>query len=357
MISKSKSYFKEVLPYLAMVSLEFMAAGVTTLTRAAITRRASQLVVIVYSNAIGALILLPSSYVLERRRDPLRFRLLCWFFFLGFIGITATQFFTLAGISYSSPTFGSAMNDLVPAYTFILAVIFRLEKLNIRSSSTQVKVMGTLVCISGALVATLYKGPQIWTPSSLRLDLFAQSPPILAKRKNKLLGGVFLFTSGICVSFWNILQAATLKEYPWEITIVAFNVLSAAFQSAIVSLIVERRNLSAWKINPNIELIATVYSAIVRIVITFTVQTWCIHKKGPIFMVLFEPLGIVTATFTSTIIFGNPLCLGSVVGGIIIVAGFYSVMWGRAKEEKRIEMKQDDGLGTCSLGLAEGRRG
>ena len=87
----------------------------------------------------------------------------------------------------------------------------RLEKLNIRSSSTQVKVMGTLVCISGALVATLYKGPQIWTPSSLRLDLFAQSPPILAKRKNKLLGGVFLFTSGICVSFWNILQVKSMR--------------------------------------------------------------------------------------------------------------------------------------------------
>lgn len=62
MISMSKPSFKEVLPYLAMVSLEFMAAGVTTLTRVAITRGASQLVVIVYSNAIGALILLPSSF-------------------------------------------------------------------------------------------------------------------------------------------------------------------------------------------------------------------------------------------------------------------------------------------------------
>ena len=88
MISKSKSCFKEVLPYLAMVSLEFMAAGVTTLTRAAITRGASQLVVIVYSNAIGALFLLPSSYVLERSAQLL----------LGFITHKYASFATIIHI-------------------------------------------------------------------------------------------------------------------------------------------------------------------------------------------------------------------------------------------------------------------
>ncbi|XXG63285.1 hypothetical protein AAC387_Pa05g1517 [Persea americana] len=347
---ESRSCFREALPYVAMILMEFLDVGVTTLLKAAMTKGASQLVMIVYSNAIGALILLPTSYVLERRRGLLTFRLLCWFFFLGFIGITVMQYFALTGISYSSPALASTLSNLVPVYTFILAVIFGFEKLNIRSLSTQARVLGTLVCISGALTASLYKGPSLWTPSSsIPLHLSSHHPAAgSVKRKNWVLGGVFLFTAGICVSFWNILQAATLKKYPWEITIVAFNVLSSAFQSAIVTLILERRNPSAWRISSNIELIATVYLAIVGNVITFTIQTWCIRRRGPIFMVMFKPLGIVIATISSTFILGDTLFLGSVIGGIIIVAGFYSVMWGQAKEQKKIEAKQDDGLGFGS---------
>lgn len=35
------------------------------------------------------------------------------------------------------------------------------------------------------------------------------------------------------------------------------------------------------------------------------------------------------------------------------MAGFYSVMWGRANEEKRIEPTPDDGLGSTSHRLTQ----
>lgn len=40
------------------------------------------------------------------------------------------------------------------------------------------------------------------------------------------------------------------------------------------------------------------------------------------------------------------------------MAGFYSVMWGQAKEQKKIEAKQDDGLelGSSSQRLAQEER-
>ena len=89
----------------------------------------------------------------------------------------------------------------------------RFEKLNIRSLSTQARVLGTLVCISGALTASLYKGPSLWTPSSsIPLHLSSHHPAAgSVKRKNWVLGGVFLFTAGICVSFWNILQVKSIR--------------------------------------------------------------------------------------------------------------------------------------------------
>lgn len=44
---------------------------------------------------------------------------------LGFCRFMA-QFLGYAGINYSSPTLSTAMLNLIPAFTFVLAVIFRL---------------------------------------------------------------------------------------------------------------------------------------------------------------------------------------------------------------------------------------
>lgn len=39
---------------------------------------------------------------------------------------------------------------------------------------------------------------------------------------------------------------------------------------------------------------------------------------------------------------GDALCLGSLIGTIIIVTGFYAVMWGKVKEEEK--PVEDNGL-------------
>ncbi|PQQ13767.1 hypothetical protein Pyn_07208 [Prunus yedoensis var. nudiflora] len=51
---------------------------------------------------------------------------------------------------YSSPTMASAMIDLMPAFTFILAVITGMEILDLRISSGNPNCIGTVVSISGA---------------------------------------------------------------------------------------------------------------------------------------------------------------------------------------------------------------
>ncbi|MFS7943235.1 hypothetical protein Hanom_Chr06g00497881 [Helianthus anomalus] len=78
-----------------------------------------------------------------------------------------SQIFGYVGIEYSSPTLSSVMSNLAPAFTFILAFIFRLERLNFRSYTSQAKIVGTIVLISGALIATLYDGTSEWLFSYL----------------------------------------------------------------------------------------------------------------------------------------------------------------------------------------------
>ncbi|KAK1555783.1 hypothetical protein Q3G72_031236 [Acer saccharum] len=71
--------------------------------------------------------------------------------------------------------------------------------------------------------------------------------------------------------------------------------------------------------------------------IVFSLGAWCLSKKGPIYVTTFKPLAIVLSVVIGFLFLGDALSLGSLIGAIIIVAGFYSVMWGKAKEENTIE--------------------
>ncbi|GMJ01013.1 hypothetical protein HRI_003770500 [Hibiscus trionum] len=75
------------------------------------------------------------------------------------------------GIIYSSPTLSSAISNLTPAFIFILAILFRMEKVIWNSSSSKAKVMGTIISITGAFVVTLYKGPTIFKASKPSMSL------------------------------------------------------------------------------------------------------------------------------------------------------------------------------------------
>ncbi|KAF8399296.1 hypothetical protein HHK36_015161 [Tetracentron sinense] len=345
-----KSSLWRLMPYAAMVGVECLDVGMTTLSKAAMSRGMSHFLFVFYSNAFATVILLPPSFILHRKdRPPLTFSLISRFFLLALIGITVVQNSVYTGINYSSPTLGSAMGNLVPAFTFMLAIIFRMEKVHLRSSRSQVRIMGTLVSISGALVVTFYKGPSIWawptpSPSISPANLLQSQPSLpnsLTEANNWILGGLFLAIACLSVSIWNILQAATVKEYPAEMIIVSFYCFFGTIQCLVVSLIAER-DPNAWTLSPDMQLISILYSAVFGGVLTPCVCTWCIRKKGPVFVAMFKPLGIAIAALMGVIFLGDTLHFGSVVGAIIIVVGFYGVIWGQSKEVIKGEINEVD---------------
>ncbi|KAM7273425.1 hypothetical protein ACFE04_028089 [Oxalis oulophora] len=325
-----KKWLEELLPILAMVSLECMDVGLTTLSKAAMSNGLSHYIFVFYSNALGSIIFFPLAYFFERKktRPPINFTLLCKFFLLGFCGITVLQNCVFTGVSYSSPTLASALSNLVPAFTFMLAIFFRMEKLDIRSSITQVKILGTVVSILGALIVTLYKGPSVFTlPQPPTLS----SSNLLATTNNWILAGFFLATACFSLSVWNNFQAIVLEEYPSELTILSFYCFFGTIQCFIVALVAER-NLAAWKITPNIQLVSIIYSAVCGTVISCSVLTWCIGKKGPVFVASFKPLGIAVAALLGVIFLGDTLYIGSIFGSMLIVTGFYGVIWAQSKQ-------------------------
>lgn len=341
-----KYCYRDVLPFAAMVTMECLNVGLNTLYKAATMKGMSEHVFVVYSYAVAALCLLPSPFFTPRGRalPPVNFSIVSKVCILGLIGCTS-QIMGYTGIGYSSPTLASAISNLVPAFTFILAIIFRMESVTFRSSSSQAKVLGAIVSISGAFLVTLYKGPRIIsTPpssSSSVPQLLSSSNP----NSNWMLGGLFLTTEYILVPMWYIVQAQIMKEYPAELTVVFFYNLIVSILAGIVGLITEPDS-SAWKLKPDIALVSIICSGIFGSFINNSVHTWVLRVKGPFFVAMFKPLSIAIAVTMGVIFLGDTLYLGSAIGAMIISIGFYTVMWGKAKEEMERGHHDVESLGS-----------
>lgn len=225
------------------------------------------------------------------------------------------------------------MLNLIPGFTFFLAVIFRMEKVDFSTSSTVAKAFGTLVSIVGAFILTLYKGPQILTTSS---TLKSHYQFLDTQESDWVVGGLLFIVDCLASSTFTIVQAFILKHFPAELIIVFFYCFFAAILSAVISLIVEK-DLSSWTLQPNLRYLAVLYSGVFGSAFQVGVATWCLHRMGPLFVAMFHPLGIVIATALGIIFLQEDFYLGRLLGSIIIVLGFYSVMWGKAKETKLVE--------------------
>ncbi|KAH9742048.1 WAT1-related protein [Citrus sinensis] len=302
---------QDVLPFTAMVAMECINVGLNTLFKAATSKGMSHFVFVVYSYGVAALVLLPAPFFSYRSRvlPPFTFSILCKIGLLGLIG-SSSQIMGYTGINYSSPTLASAISNLTPAFTFVLAIIFRMEKVACRKASSQAKVLGTIVSVAGAFIVTLYKGPRITTIASPKTQI--------------------------------------MKEYPAELTVVFLYNLCVSFVAAIVGLITERDS-SAWKVGPGIALVSVMCSGLFGSCMNNSVHTWALRLKGPVFVAMFKPLSIAIAVAMGVMFLGDTLYLGSLVGATIISLGFYTVMWGKAKEE----VSEDPGVDSQESAAAQ----
>lgn len=105
-------------------------------------------------------------------------------------------------------------------------------------------------------------------------------------------------------------------------------------------------------VKPGIETIAIVFSVVSGSVFRYNVLTWCLDKKGPLYVAMFKPLGMVIAAILGILFLAESLHLGSVIGAVIISAGFYSVLWGKAKEIKSMLEIEDI---VCGIGSSSQR--
>ncbi|XAR64156.1 hypothetical protein NMG60_11024396 [Bertholletia excelsa] len=323
--------------HISMLLLQFGYAGFHVVSRAALNMGISKLVFPVYRNILALLLLLPFAYFLEKKeRPPLTLNFAVQFFLLAVVGITANQGFYLLGLDHTSPTFASAIQNSVPAITFLMAALLRIEQVRLNRKDGQAKVLGTILCVAGASVITLYKGPTIYSPAQP-----LHSAPTLvawlglgdASGKSWTLGCIFLIGHCLSWSGWLVLQAPVLKKYPARLSFTSYQLFFGLIQFLIIAAFLERDS-QAWLVHSGGELFSVFYAGVIASGIAFAVQIWCIDRGGPVFVAVYQPVQTLVVAIMSSIALAEEFYLGGIIGAVLIIAGLYFVLWGKSEEKK-----------------------
>ncbi|KAK1272767.1 WAT1-related protein [Acorus gramineus] len=174
----------------------------------------------------------------------------------------------------------------------------RMEKVDL-SRRGQAKVVGTVACVAGAMTMTLFKGPQLnWLRSNenhaqpeLMLDVFRPST-------QWILGAAMLFIAVAGGCAFVLYQARIADDYPSQLSLSTLGVVCSATGLFI--------------------------------------QMWCVKERGPVFVTAFNTLSTVLVAIFEPLLFHVPLHLGSLVGLVLVIGGLYSVIWGKALDQKVI---------------------
>ncbi|KAJ7979547.1 WAT1-related protein [Quillaja saponaria] len=240
-------------------------------------------VFIVYRQGIATLALAPIAFSSRRRSSfSISSRSFFFMFVTALIGITANQNTYFEGLYLSSSTMASAITNLTPAMTFLIATIVGLEKIDLRSLRSIAKMLGTLLCVGGAITMALLKGQKL-----LHAEFLSFKHLFVMVGDSWQLGCLLLFASSFCWAFWMIMQVPISSSCPSHLHSSIWMCFLASLQSTIVTLLFEN-DPEVWNLRSVLDISCCLYAG-VGIAVSFFIQTWCISVRGPSLLCNVQP--------------------------------------------------------------------
>ncbi|KAF7821963.1 WAT1-related protein [Senna tora] len=300
--------------YLAMLFIQFVYAGMALLSKAAISKGMNPYVFVVYRQVFASIALSPFAF---------------------FDRLTLSSTLYYVAMNNTSATFAAASTNTIPAITFIMAVIIRVESFSIKHVHGLAKILGSIVSLCGAIIFALVKGHPL---DFMNHSSSSQTDQVHSKG-DFIKGPIMMLSANIAWSLWLILQGFIVKQYPAKFRLTTLQCFFSCIQSAIFAVAMDR-NPSTWKLGWDIHLLSVAYCGVIVTGVCYWVQVCSIEEKGPVFTAMFTPLALIITAICSALLWKETLYWGSVGGTILLVVGLYSVLWGKNREsleEKRHE--------------------
>nr|XP_019069145.1 WAT1-related protein At1g43650-like isoform X2 [Solanum lycopersicum] len=266
--------------YIAMLLTQAIFAGMALFSKAAISQGMNPYVFVTYRQAFAIIALAPLAAFFERKSDvPLSYNIMLKIFLMSLLSTLSLDLYYFS-IHYTTATFAAASTNLIPAITFFMAVILRVEALAIKKSHGMAKLLGSSIGVTGALVFALVKGPQLNFMKGNTRGTHSSNLNYSLKEE-WLKGSLVMVLANFTWSLWLILQGYIVTG------------------------------------------------------LTYWIQLWTVEKKGPVFVSMFTPLSLIITAIVSAFLWKETLYVGSVCGGILLVGGLYLVLWGKNREAER----------------------
>ncbi|XVF08045.1 hypothetical protein REPUB_Repub06bG0191600 [Reevesia pubescens] len=322
-------------PFLAAIFLQVGLGGMDILSKTALNQGMSNYALVVYRHAIATVVMAPFAAILDKKvRPKMTIPIFIKIMVLSLLEPVIDQNLYYVGMKYTTATFAAAMYNILPAITFLMAWILRLEKVNLRSIRSHGKVIGTLATVAGAMVMTMMKGPVVelfWTKERINHEAAANNGTDL---HDTIKGGIMITVACFSYACFVILQSITLETYPADLSLTVWICLMGTLEGTIAALIMEKGNAAIWVIKWDTKLLTAAYSGIVCSGLAYYIQGVIMKDRGPVFVTAFSPLCMVIVAIMASFILAEQMYLGRVIGAIIIIGGLYLVLWGKSKDYK-----------------------
>ncbi len=227
------------------------------------------------------------------------------FLYLGFFGVSVNQFCFTLGLHYTSVSHSAVIVGMGPLYTFILAVLLRLER------ATWHKAAGMAIAFTGVAVLASEGGMSAHSPS--------------------LLGDAITMTGSIGFATYAVLGKRVACEYD-ALTMTAYNHFAGAL--VVLPLALHQawalRAEGNWRAVPWQAWAAILYMGLFGSAVAYVLYYWLLRYLEASQLSAFTYLLPVVASILGILTLGEKGSWTQVLGGALALGGVYWTESGRS---------------------------